>query len=98
VAKDGKYVEHENFSPMTMALSSKLSMQKIINAVCSPSDTSTTELTNRENEVAISVSITLLGENNLRAVRVESNATEKIHSVILSTIFEHKRDRPSLIG
>jgi hypothetical protein len=43
----------------------------------SPSDTSTTELTNRENEDAISVSITLLRENNLRAVCVESNATEK---------------------
>jgi hypothetical protein len=42
---------------------------------CSPSDTSTMELTNRENEDAISVSITLLGENNLRAARIESNAT-----------------------
>ncbi len=64
----------------------------------SPSDTSTTELTNRENEDAISVSITLLGENNLRAAHVELNATEKIHSVILSTIFERKRDRLLLIG
>ncbi len=44
---------------------------------CSPSDTSSMELTNRENEDAISVSITLLEENNLRAVRVKSNATEK---------------------
>ncbi len=43
----------------------------------SPSDTSTTESTNRENEDAISVSITLLEENNLRAVGVESNVTEK---------------------
>jgi hypothetical protein len=50
----------------------------------SPSDTSTTELTNKENEDAISVSITLLGENNLRAARIESNATEKntLHNLI----------------
>jgi hypothetical protein len=46
-------------------------------AKCSPSDTSTTELTNKENEDAISVSITLLRENNLRAAHVELNATEK---------------------
>jgi hypothetical protein len=64
----------------------------------SPSDTSTMESTNRENEDAISVSITLLGENNLRAARVESNTTEKIHSIILSTIFKCKRDMSSLIG
>jgi hypothetical protein len=43
----------------------------------SPSDTSTMEATNRENDNAISVSITLLGENHLRAAHVKSNATEK---------------------
>ncbi len=55
----------------------------------SPSDTSMTDLTNRENEDAISVSITLLKEKNLRAARVESNATEKnalrnlIHNLLM---------------
>ncbi len=34
-------------------------------------------MTNRENEDAISVSITLLGENNLRVAHIKSNATEK---------------------
>jgi hypothetical protein len=43
----------------------------------SPSDTSTMESTNRENEDANSVSINLFGENNLRAASIESNATEK---------------------
>jgi hypothetical protein len=42
----------------------------------SPSDTSTMESTNRFNKDAISVSITLLRENNLRAARVESNTNE----------------------
>jgi hypothetical protein len=46
-------------------------------AKLSPSDTSTMESTNRENKDAINVSITLLGENNLRAVRVELDATVK---------------------
>jgi hypothetical protein len=67
-------------------------------ANCSPSDTSKMESTNRKNEDAISVSITLLGENNLRVARVKSNATEKIHSIILSIIFECKRGRLLLIG
>jgi hypothetical protein len=50
----------------------------------SPSDTSTMESTNRENEDAISVSTTLLGENNLRAAHVQLNATGKntLHNLI----------------
>jgi hypothetical protein len=67
-------------------------------AIRSPSDTSTMESTNRENEDATSVSINLLRENNLKAVHVKSNATEKIHSAILSTIYACKRGRSSLIG
>jgi hypothetical protein len=67
-------------------------------AKCSPSDSSTMESTNRENEDAISVSITLLRENNLKAVCIESNATEKIHSAILSTIYKRKRGRSLSIG
>ncbi len=43
----------------------------------SPFDTSTMESTNKENEDAISVSITLLGDNNLKVARVKSDATEK---------------------
>ena len=35
------------------------------------------ESTMRENEDAMDVSITFLGENNLRAARLKSNATEK---------------------
>ncbi len=35
------------------------------------------ESTMRENEDAMGVSITFLGENNLRAARLKSNATEK---------------------
>ncbi len=64
----------------------------------SPSDSSTMESTNRENEDATSVSITLLEENNLKAVHVESNVTENIHSAILSTIYKCKRGRSLLIG
>jgi len=50
-----------------------------------------------ENEDAISVSINLLGENNLRAVRLELNATERIHSAIYCTIYKHKGGRLSSI-
>ncbi len=50
-----------------------------------------------EKEDAISVSINLLGENNLQAVCLESNATEKIHSAIYCTIYEHKGGRSSSI-
>jgi hypothetical protein len=56
------------------------------------------ESTNKENEDAISVSITLLRENNLKEACIESNANEKIHSAILSTIYKCKRGRLSSIG
>jgi hypothetical protein len=48
----------------------------------SPSDTLTMESTMRENADVISISMNFLGENNLRAVCLELNATEKIHPTI----------------
>ncbi len=45
----------------------------------SPSnESSTLETRKSDNEDAISVSINLLGENNLRAARLESNAPQSI--------------------
>ena len=64
----------------------------------SPSDESSvfgTIMTEKED--AISVSIYLLGENNLRAAHLELNATEKIHSAIYCTICKHKGGRLSSI-
>jgi hypothetical protein len=65
----------------------------------SPSDESSTLGTSRmsENEDAISISINLLGENNLRAARLESDATEKKNSAIYCTIYKHNRGRLSSI-
>jgi hypothetical protein len=64
----------------------------------SPSNESSLFVTRMtENEDAISVSINLLGENNLRAAHLKSNATEKIHSAIYCTIYERKRGSSSSI-
>jgi hypothetical protein len=60
----------------------------------SPSDESSMLGTRiSENEDVISVSIDLLGENNLRAVRLESNATEKntLHNLLYNLQMQRRQ-------
>jgi hypothetical protein len=71
----------ENLDPKVTAKNGGKGVPSIIRSLpakCSPSnETLMLGTTTRENEDAISVSINLLGENNLRAAHLQSNATEK---------------------